>query len=207
MEPHSRKVEELIEKWVTPGSKCLDVGCGTGINTVKLSHKTEQVTGFDIANYTKEHFVKKFEFVLGQDKKLCFDENNFDFVTSWDVVEHVDDDLNFLKEIYRVLKFGGVGLVSTPNRQRLSNRLLKLAGKEIKYPYYLGTEDDGVGEICHLREYTMNELIELARKANFEVLANHGVYLGFHGGIKTGIFNVPRFLQPLTQHLFIVLRK
>jgi ubiquinone/menaquinone biosynthesis C-methylase UbiE len=207
VEPHSRKIEELIGCFVSPEYRVLDVGCGSGINTSRLKRKTENITGFDVENYVKNEHKDNFSFVLGKKEKLPFNDNEFDLATSWDVIEHVEKDYNFLKEIYRVLKPDGLALISTPNRNRLSNRLLGLFGKKIEYPYYLGTNDNDVGEICHIREYTLNEFKELGKKAGFEIKKIEGVYLGFHGFIKIGLFKVPKIFRNMTQHIFIILKK
>ena len=43
-------------------------------------------------------------------------DNSFDTVVSFQVIEHIKDDRLFLQEIYRVLRPGGVALITTPNR-------------------------------------------------------------------------------------------
>lgn len=210
MEAHGRKIDELIERFVPAESAILDVGCGTGINTVKLKKKTGKITGFDLKDYTKDRYRKDFQLVLGDANGLPFEKNIFDIISSWDVIEHVDDDKRFLREIHRVLKSGGRVLLSTPNRTRLSNRILNLLGKKNTYPYCLGTEEagkDGVGEILHIREYTIKELSKLAKDQGFRVIKVEGVYLGFYGSISLGFYTVPKFLQNLTQHIFIILEK
>ncbi|MCP4368609.1 MAG: methyltransferase domain-containing protein, partial [Deltaproteobacteria bacterium] len=45
-----------------------------------------------------------------------FDDETFNAVVSFQVIEHVKDDIQFLAEIYRVLKTGGQCLLTTPNR-------------------------------------------------------------------------------------------
>ena len=42
--------------------------------------------------------------------------NQFDAVVTFQVIEHIEDDLEFLKEIHRVLQPGGVLILTTPNR-------------------------------------------------------------------------------------------
>lgn len=207
MEPHSRKIEELVDYFVPDGCQALDVGCGTGINTSRLKSKTSNLFGFDIADYRREPYKQDFQYVLGSPDKLSFGNSQFDLITTWDVIEHVENDLNFLHEIYRVLKPGGLVLLSTPNCKRLSNRILNLIGKKITYPYYLGHEDDGTGDICHLREYLLKELVDLSKRSGFKIKQAEGVYLGFHGFLKMGIFKSPKFLYNFTQHLFVVLEK
>ena len=47
---------------------------------------------------------------------LDFASNTIDFVVTFQVIEHINDDKNFIKEIHRVLKPGGKLILTTPNR-------------------------------------------------------------------------------------------
>jgi len=62
----------------------------------------------------------------------------FDYVVSFDVTEHIENDATFLIEAYRVLKKGGRIFLETPNRERLSHKLMKLIRKPTQYPLTLG---------------------------------------------------------------------
>ena len=57
--------------------------------------------------------------------KLGFDDETFDVVTSFQVIEHVRDSSKFLLEIKRVLKKTGIALISTPNKKTYSPNTLK----------------------------------------------------------------------------------
>lgn len=206
MKDFTFKVEELIYKYIKKDSLVLDVGCGTGIRTSKLKQKTKRITGLDLKNFVKEKYKSDFKLVLGDGTKIPFRDKHFDFVTCWDVIEHVEKDELLLREIHRVLKPGGLLLMSTPNRDRLSNRIIRIF-KDIKYPYYLGTNMDWEGDVWHLREYREEELEKMATKIGYEVVAKEGIYLGIYGFIGLGIYKVPRILNGLTQHIFMVLSK
>jgi SAM-dependent methyltransferase len=49
-------------------------------------------------------------------------DNSFDCVVSFQVIEHIHDDGFFLQEIHRVLKPGGIALITTPNRKMSLSR-------------------------------------------------------------------------------------
>jgi SAM-dependent methyltransferase len=68
-------------------------------------------------------------------------DNVYDFVISFQVIEHIENDALYLKEIHRVLKQGGMALITTPNRKMSLSR----------NPW-------------HVREYLPEELSTLARK-------------------------------------------
>ncbi|PIS14684.1 hypothetical protein COT64_01370, partial [Candidatus Shapirobacteria bacterium CG09_land_8_20_14_0_10_39_12] len=73
--------------------------------------------------------------------------------------------------------------------------------------YYLGTNLDWEGDVWHIREYREEELEKLANKIGFEVVMKEGIYLGFYGFVRLGIYKVPKIFQSLTQHIFMVLSK
>lgn len=63
---------------------------------------------------------------LNIEKKLPYQDGTFDVVTATEVIEHLEDFRAILREIYRVLKPGGVCVLSTPNILNLNSRLRNL---------------------------------------------------------------------------------
>jgi SAM-dependent methyltransferase len=127
---------------------------------------------------------------------IYFKDESFDAVVSFDVIEHVQDDLKFLSEIRRVLKRGGELLLETPNRNRLSLKLKSLV-KPIKYPMILGPN------CIHLREYTKEELEEKLMIVGFKNIRIRGVWLGLRGRFEMGITKFPKKLEKYTQCLLV----
>lgn len=129
----------------------LEVGSGEGYGTSILSMKAKSIIGLDVALEAVEHANEKYKsekcnFKHYTGGKLPFPDNKFDKVISFQVIEHVADDNEYLNEIYRVLKNGGDFIVSTPNR----NHRLKPNQK----PW----------NRFHLREYSPEGLTELLSK-------------------------------------------
>ena len=108
--------------YVKEGDAVLDVACGTGYGTYCLSSKAEKVYGVDISSeaieYAKGHYGKKnIVFAEGKAVKLDFPDNSFGVVCSFETIEHLSESEEFLQEIKRVLKPGGILVISTPNRE------------------------------------------------------------------------------------------
>ena len=102
------------------GRDVLDVGCNTGYGTVRLVQEARSVTGVDVspaavaAARTREGGESvRFEVIDGLG--LPFPDHSFDLVTSFQVVEHVADPGPYLREIRRVLRPGGIAILTTPN--------------------------------------------------------------------------------------------
>ncbi len=109
--------EELLPKKLTK-LKLLDAGCGTGWFSKAAVQKGVQVTSMDIGPKLLEQVKKKCKSkrVVGSVMKMPFKERTFDVVISSEVIEHVTHPNKALKEFYRVLKPGGILILTTPNR-------------------------------------------------------------------------------------------
>jgi len=108
------------------GKVCLDLGCGTGYGSFFLLKKGAKIViGGDKSekallyanNYYKSKQEKSLEFVYLNATSLPFVDNFFDVVISFELIEHLKDHETFLSEIKRVLKKGGILILSTPNRR------------------------------------------------------------------------------------------
>jgi SAM-dependent methyltransferase len=85
--------------------------------------------------------------VVGQMEKIPFEKSFFDHVFAFEVLEHTEDDFLALKEVYRVLKPGGVFVFSVPLQRRFWSVADELAG--------------------HKRRYEKKELVEILLRAGF----------------------------------------
>lgn len=105
------------------GRSVLDIGCGSGYGAHMLSKKSAYVIGIDLwkegIRYCHQKHGRKSSFLVTSGLNLPFKDNSFDFVTSFQVIEHIDPSstLKYLTEIKRVLKNGGVVMISTPNKR------------------------------------------------------------------------------------------
>jgi SAM-dependent methyltransferase len=119
-------VRELVR-----GKDVLDFGCGTGYGTARLADQCTRIVGIDISaeaiqyasgKYSNDHL--EFRLIAPVEQRpLPFSDESFDVVLSFQVIEHVRDVREYLSEIRRVLRPGGLFVVATPDR---SSRLLPL---------------------------------------------------------------------------------
>lgn len=105
-----------IQKFKKKG-KYLDIGCSYGIYL-----KAAKDAGFDTygvemapnaANYAREKL--QLNVFIGTLEKAKYKPSMFDVITLYDVLEHIPDLKTFLKEIYRILKPGGILIIQCPN--------------------------------------------------------------------------------------------
>jgi 2-polyprenyl-3-methyl-5-hydroxy-6-metoxy-1,4-benzoquinol methylase len=99
----------------------LEVGCGEGRGVSVLLEHSENFTAVDKIQPVIDELQKKYPqgtFIAMNIPPLTgLKDNTYDVVVSFQVIEHIEDDFLYLKEIHRVLKPGGIALFTTPNRK------------------------------------------------------------------------------------------
>jgi ubiquinone/menaquinone biosynthesis C-methylase UbiE len=116
------KSAKLWRKSIKP-VKILDIGCGRGWYENMLINVIDncQVTAIDgneeyLRQARKAVVSKSVNFVKGDATKLSFPNNHFDGIICSEVLEHITNDEQVIKEIRRVLRPGGTALISVPNK-------------------------------------------------------------------------------------------
>jgi SAM-dependent methyltransferase len=129
--------------------RILDIGCGTGANLEMLSQFGE-AEGVDVSDDALEFCRGKGLCVQkGLAETLPFDDGSFDITTALDVVEHLDDDIAGLKEMFRVTKTGGYSVIFVP-----------------AFMWLWGVQDDVSN---HRIRYTRSQIVERLKQAGFTV--------------------------------------
>lgn len=105
-----------------------------------------------------------------RDRFPYFDAH-FDLVIAGEIIEHMTHDpMHLLLESRRVLREGGMLLVTTPNIASLASLSKVLDGKYHPGIFALYKRPGGEPDIGHMREYTAWELDETVKAAGFEIL-------------------------------------
>lgn len=151
---------DLVEEWLDeeagtlpspPGrARIFDVGCGTGANGQMLT-KFGTFHGSDMSQealrFCRERGLSRLTRTWVE--HICFPDDSFDAITALDMLEHVDDDLAGMAELYRVCKPGGLLLVTVP-----------------AYGFLWSEHDEA---LHHRRRYTASELRNKLSVSGFEV--------------------------------------
>jgi 2-polyprenyl-3-methyl-5-hydroxy-6-metoxy-1,4-benzoquinol methylase len=110
------------------GRQVLDVACGEGYGTALLARHAARVTGVDLAPAAIAHArgayaaLANVQFVEASCTQMPLPDASFDVVVSFETVEHISGQAAFLDEIARVLKPGGLVVLSCPNKLEYSDK-------------------------------------------------------------------------------------
>ena len=103
---------------------------------------------------------------------LKFDNNYFDIVIAKEIIEHLPDAKKAIRETFRVLKPGGVLIVTSPNRDSLHLRVNRMLGNP-----------DFKCSIDHIKEFTFQEATDILTNEGYSIQKKEGVFLQPYWGI------------------------
>lgn len=166
------RVQELKPKEI------LDAGCGRGFYVSSFTQFpfVKKITGIDL----REKYLQKARMFITDKRvtfqqadiyKLPFSENQFDFIVSSEVMEHLPDDVKALKSLYKITKKGGTVIISVPHKKYpflwdpLNWTLEKFFNTHVhKDIWWLaGIWAD------HERLYTVDQITSAAKKAGWSI--------------------------------------
>ena len=160
---------EYLKSVLEKNEDVLEIGCGEGYGSFIISEMVRHVTALDnnsdVIKYAKSKYNKdNLDFVHVEGLTLPFTDSSFDTIVLFQVIEHIEKDEAFLKEIRRVLKNSGRLILTTPNRE---HRL-----KPGQKPWYKH----------HVREYARKELEDLLKSVfndvnNYSITARQDIFI------------------------------
>ena len=145
----------VIKKFNLPhNAKILEIGCGTGGN-LKMLSQFGRVSGVDMDKNAIQIALQKnesnFDIRLGNcPNNMPFEGQKFDLICMFDVLEHIEEDVDTLKLLKNLLTDNGKILISVP-----------------AYQWLWGAHDDF---LHHKRRYTLKQLSEKINKSGLTVL-------------------------------------
>ena len=115
----------LLHLGKSSGKKLLDIGCGVGKVAFLAAEKGFEVTGVEIeekaaklAEKNLKRYGSKTRIITGDILKIKLKENYFDAVVCSEVIEHVNNPQQIINRIFKLLKKGGLLVLTTPHNQK-----------------------------------------------------------------------------------------
>ncbi len=155
----------------------LELGCGEGRGVHEIAPLASSFTAIDkissvIDNLSQAHPEHTFQ--QGHFPPAPFNDQSFDTIVSFQVIEHIKNDHLFLQEIHRMLRPGGTALLTTPNIKMTLTR----------NPW-------------HIREYTAKELTAIASKyfdlVDMKGIAGSDKVMKYHDQNRESVKKFTRF--------------
>lgn len=136
----------------TPGSIALDISAGDGLSTRMLAERGWRVVP------TERKVSRPGWVATDLIHDLPFRSASFDLVMMLEVIEHLPDIPHSLREIARVLKPGGIAIITTPNRLNVTSRIHYLLtgfykGRRAPLPYRYRVEDGRNWHVMGLNDF------------------------------------------------------
>lgn len=157
------RYEELLlsfEKF-RQSNRLLDVGCGIGFFLEVAKAKNWQVQGTEFTDDAIRICREKgLSVQQGMLQVENYESVSFDVITSFEVMEHINNPREEAQKFHALLRKGGIVYVTTPNFNALSRYLLRDKWNVIAYPE-------------HLSYYTKTTLKKLFTEAGFSLLKMH----------------------------------
>jgi SAM-dependent methyltransferase len=174
-----QRLLDWIQKYKQPGQNdFLDIGCGSGKFVRFLISKHFKATGIEPSRVLYDQFLasEPYFFQTTSNRFLIVNPaNKYDVLTVFDVLEHVQEPMPFLKELAALMNPGGWIFISTPDTGSLHR---KLAGK---YWHYFNK--------YHFSLFNEVNLGILASKAGLELVSTNYFSRYFSAGYLSEYFN------------------
>ena len=175
-------------------ARVLDAGCGTGYGAGELTNAAS-VVGIDISAEAVAHARREFggstaRFLRAACEALPFRDASFDLVLAFEVIEHLGEWPRLLAESKRVLRPGGIFLVSTPNKA-----------------WYTESRAQAGPNPWHVHEFDYAEFGAVLREQFAHVhlwTQNHTESIAFvPASCAPGVLDAPADNAPETAHFFL----
>lgn len=135
-----KRYKELLQEFEAyrQNGRLLDIGCGYGFFLQTAKEVNWDITGIEITDEAvKACTSKDLRMHHGSLESAGFPDDHFDVIVLIETIEHVTEVDKLLREIYRVLRPGGLVYLSTPNFNAVNRFRLKEKYDIIQYPLHL----------------------------------------------------------------------
>jgi SAM-dependent methyltransferase len=182
-ESTNRKVLALLARDADlPRHRVLDVGAGEGYFCRLLGERLRGTYGVVPRQVLRacDLYPDAFRYAdvpcdrIGAAGRLPYEADSFDAVCSIEVIEHLEDQFHFARELHRVTKPGGRAIVTTPNLLNVNSRLRYLhSGFWLLFDPLPLSAQDPVHTAGHIHPVTFYYLAYLLRRAGFRRVEVH----------------------------------
>jgi len=146
-----KRYNELLDRFEIhrKTGKLLDVGAGYGFFLEIARQRGWEVYGTELTDEAVNHCREKgLSMYKGEFQNLDVEAESFDVIVSIEVLEHINNPIQYIEKAHQVLRKGGVFYLTTPNFNSFLRYRLKEQYNVIEYPNHL----------CYYTTKTLNKL-------------------------------------------------
>lgn len=167
-----RKNLGFLKKWLRPGARILDFGCGSGMFVLEARAAGYDAVGVDLAAWVADAAAHwRLPLHVGSLETAGFAEGSFDAIVSIVCFEHLDDPVGITGSLVRLLKPGGIlAVLSIPHSRGLPWLVTKEKWWDLEPPN-------------HLHFFSRSSLATLFKSHGLKVLGSRTT------GVGTGFFS------------------
>lgn len=160
-----KSLDNILEKEIKDKNTLLDIGCGNGYLTKKLSGKFNSVIGIDNSKsaieQAKKDYNGKVDFKLNNLENMNF-ENKINCITLIEVIEHLYSPDNLLQKINDICDQNTKVIISTPFHGFIKNLMILCYGK-------FDQHFSPLWEHGHIKFFSKQTLREICERNNFKI--------------------------------------
>lgn len=189
MDEKHNHFDKVADLWVDlpKGSKILDIGCGAGSVVEKLVKDGYDVYGIDIQKEAIKRARSKGIKAQVHDlnKPLPFEDDFFDAIICYDVIDFLYSPVTVLQDIERILNDSGYVIFSVPLHFDIVQRIkILLGGGIVSYKMQVYSHQTDAWEYQHIRFFTLKDVKNIIKRAGFQIDAVK------YTPIFSGVFNI-----------------
>jgi len=190
-----------VNRYLPDGGRILDLGAGQGALSARLSDMGYQVTAADMNaddfKMADQVLFEQINFDSAEEIEqfVLKHQNQFDAVCGIEVIEHLEDQWRYVRNLKRMLKPGGTMILTTPNVTSWLSRLTFLFKGRF---HQFADEDLSYGHIAPITPFELALILEREGLQQLDMISAGTLPPLYFSSLKTGLISLlALLLRPL----------
>ena len=169
-------VDRLVRFLKKKKGRILELGCGKGEFLVEAKARGFDVNGIEFspdATAVANQRLGAQKVIAGTIENSTFGDGSFDAVVFADVIEHVNDPLDFLKRVYALLQPDGIVFLATPSLDSWSAKLLGRNWMEYKIEHLYYFNERSIRIALEKNNFGQVAIIPNVKVLSFDYITHH----------------------------------
>lgn len=193
-----KNLKPFMARYENSPKRVLDIGCSNGVFLSMMSENNWSGIGIDVSEYIieeaqKANKSKTIEYRSGYLNEVIEELEKFEMITMWDVIEHVEDPIDLVKQVHKHLNDKGLLILETQNIKSLFAKILGRSWHHFKH-------------FEHIYHFNREALEYMLTEAGFKIknisTANSGKYIDVNFLLERSQRVLPAIVHRLVNRCF-----